>query len=265
MPRNYKQNFVRVFGALLYRDVRFVLSQLPSRLLDGFFVVAVQTLAIGSFLPLLGMSPSLTGPLYIGTMTQIMFSTAFTFAFRFAFDLKTDRFIEYELTLPLPKLWVVGKIIVSFMIQLALIGLPLIFLGTIFLNKVFSLHNAHWGLSITMYFLTLLFYSLLFIYMAFNYSYAWFTDNAWARRLTPLFLTGSAYFTWYKLFAFNKFLAYFLLINPLTYVHEGLRAALLGQENFLPIWICIPALMLFCGAMMMLLNRAVNKRLDPVL
>ena len=248
MYHSYTGNYMRVFGALLYRDVRFIISQLPSRLLDGVFIVAVQTLAIGSFLPLLGMPVELSGPLYIGTMTQIIFSTAFTFAFRIAFDLKTDRFIEYELTLPLPKFLVIAKIIVSFMIQLALVGLPLIFLGTVFLGKIFSLHNASWALSIITYFLTLLFYSLLFVYLAFNYSYPWFTDNAWTRRLTPLFLTGCAYFTWYKLYAFNHFLAYFLLINPLTYVHEGLRAALLGQENFLSAWLCVPALICFVYA-----------------
>lgn len=258
----YKE-YISAWLALLYRDIQFILSQLPSRLIDGFIVVCAQTLAIGSFLPLLGMPAYLTGPLYIGTITQITFASAFTIAFRLASDLKNSRYIEYELTLPLPASWVVAKIIFSFMIQLALVGCPLIFLGALFLGNIFSLQKAHIFFAIIMYSLTLLFYALLFVYLAIHHSYTWFCDNTWVRRLTPLFLLGCSYFTWYKLYAFNPFLARFLLLNPLTYIHEGLRTALLGPEEFLAIEICIPMLIIFCVGLFFLLAKAVKKRLDP--
>jgi ABC-type polysaccharide/polyol phosphate export permease len=86
----------------------------------------------------------------------------------------------------------------------------------------------------------------------------------WARRLSPLFLLGCAYFSWKQLAGFNYSIALLVLLNPLTYVHEGLRTAFLGGSEFLPLYFCMPAVIIFCAVLILLLARAVKHRLDPV-
>ncbi len=259
-----KMAYVRTFGALAYRDIRFIISGLHTRLIDGAIILLMQLLVIAKFLPLLGMPADLIAPLFIGTMTQIIFSASYGIAFRQVADLRKTRFINYQLMLPLPKLWLFAQFISSFMIEIAFISLPLLILGSIFLGSTFFGSGSSWLAVIAMYLISLFFYALFFIYLVFNSSYTWFMDNVWARRLSPLFLLGCSYYTWYKLYAFNAGIGILQLLNPLTYVHEGLRAALLGQEGFLPLWICLCMVIFWCIIMGLLLARAITKRLDPV-
>lgn len=257
-------NYACTFAMLAWRDLRAILARLPARLFDGSIVVFMQTLAIGQFLPLLGMPGQLIAPLFIGTFTQIIFTAAYGISFRYVNDLHKNKFINYQLTLPLPKAWVFAHIVLSFIIEFICISIPLVFLGSIFLGSSFSLIHARWPLVFCMYALTLVFYALLFVYLAFACPYTWFLDNIWARRLTPLFLLGCSYYTWKKLYAFNVPLAVILLANPLTYVHEGLRGTLLEPSFFLSAWLCMGIIAGACALLIVLLTHAVRKRLDPV-
>lgn len=255
---------LRTFWALMYRDIRFIIASLPGRLVDGCIIVMMQTLVIGSFLPLLGMPQELIGPLFIGMITQIVFSSAYGIAFRQANDLKKSKFINYQLALPLNKIWLFAQIIISFMIEVAFISLPLICLGSIFLSSYFTIQSSSLLATTIMYLCALLLYSTIFIYLVYQCEYTWFLDNVWARRLTPLFFFGCGYYTWKKLYAFNAGLGTLFLLNPITYIHEGLRNVLLGGDQFIPLWICLSMTIIFCAVLMFGLKLAVKKRLDPV-
>lgn len=257
-------HYLRTFNALVYRDFKFILSELKTRIIDGGVIAMMQILVIAYFLPLLGMPSSLIGPLFIGMLTQIVFSSGYNIAFKHANDLKHAKFINYQIALPLPKKWLFGQIILSFIIELMMITLPIIAFGIMVLSSSISFNPPSWILLVFMYLLNLLFYSLFFLQISFSSSYTWFLDNVWARRLTPLFFFGCGYYTWKGLLGFNKTLAYLFLLNPLTYVHEGLRSALFGQEHYIPLLICIVAVSITCAVLCYLLTRAIHKRLDPV-
>lgn len=264
MPVTSNLDQMRTFWALIYRDIRFIIDSLPGRLIDGCIIVIMQTLVIGKFLPLIGMPKELIGPLFIGMITQIVFSSAYGIAFRQANDLKKSKFINYQLALPLNKKWLFGQIILSFMIEVAFISLPLIALGSIFLSSYFTIQTSSLAATAFMYILSLLVYSSLFIYLVYSCDFNWFLDNVWARRLTPLFFFGCGYYTWKKLYAFNSGLAVLTLLNPITYVHEGLRNVLLTGGEFIPLWICVCMTIIFCSALMIGLKSAIKRRLDPV-
>ena len=258
------KQYARTFAALAYRDFKFIMSELHTRIIDGMVIAVMQILVIAYFLPILGMPADLIGPLFIGMLTQIVFSAGFNISFKYANDLNFNKFINYQMALPLPKLWLFAQIVLSFMIELMMVTLPIIAFGSIALSSSLPINPASWILVVVMYLLNLLLYTLLFLHIAFSSSYIWFLDNVWARRLTPLFFFGCGYYTWKKLLNFNAGLAYLFLLNPITYVHEGLRAALFGQEHYLPLWICMIAVMLICVGLAYLLSRAIKKRLDPV-
>lgn len=258
---SYQQ--LRTFWALLYRDLRFIIAGLNTRLIDGLVIVTMQTLVIGTFLPLLGMPKELIGPLFIGMITQIVFSSAYGIAFRQVNDLKKTKFINYLLALPLNKAWLFGQMILAFMIEVAFVSLPLICLGTLFLSAYFTIQGSFLTMAI-MYLLSLVLYATLFVFFIYHYDYSWFLDNIWARRLSPLFLFGCSYFPWKKLYAFNKGLAVLMLCNPVTYIHEGLRSAFFGGTDFIPLWICIIVTIASCAGLMLWLKFTIMRRLDPV-
>ncbi len=257
-------NQLRTFWVLMQRDIRFILASLPGRLLNSAVIVAMQTLVIGQFLPLLGMPPDLIGPLFVGMITQIVFASAYGIAFGKVVDLKRNQYINYQLALPLHKMLLFCQYIIAFMIEVAFISLPMIILGSILLSSHFTITSSSWVATVAMYCLALLLYATIFIVLVYRYEYTWFIDNIWARRLTPLLFLGCGYYTWKKLYAFNKGLAILTLANPITYLHEGLRNVLLGGDEFIPLWICMGMTIFFCGALLLTLAYAIDKRLDPV-
>lgn len=260
----FRLQSLATFKALLYRDVRSILWTTPGRLIDAAIVSSLQILAISQFFPLLGMPNNMIAPLFLSTITQITFSISYGIAFNYVADLHNNRFINYQIILPMPKLFLFAEYILVFMIEISLVSLPLIISASLFLGPLFPVADANWPAAVLIYLLATFFYAALFLYLAFNCPYTWFLDNVWPRRLAILFLFGCSFFTWKKLYNFSPYLATLFLLNPVTFIHEGFRAALLGGNDYLPLWICIPVVFLFCLLIIFLLTRAIKKRLDPV-
>jgi hypothetical protein len=256
--------YFQTFCVLAHRDLRLITATIKGRLVDGCIIVFLQTLAIGQFLPLLGMPISMIAPVYIGTITQLIFSTSFAVAFRHVYDIEKVRFFRYQMSLPLPKTLLFAEYIFSFMLEIFSILIPVFCLGTLLLGTSFPLDQMRVLPSIGMFVLMVFFYALLFIYFAFSLNYFWFLDNVWVRRIGPMFLLGCTFFTWKQANGFSPFFAKLFLVCPVTYVHEGMRAALLGQSNYLPLWICVTVILSCCAALIFLLQRAIKRRLDPI-
>ncbi len=256
--------YFQTFCVLAHRDLRLITANITGRLIDGCIIVFLQTLAIGQFLPLLGMPISMIAPLYIGTTTQVIFSTSFAVAFRYVYDIEKVRFFRYQMSLPLPKTLLFAEYIFTFMLEIFSILIPVFCIGTLLLGTSFPLDQMRIIPSIGMFVLMVFFYSLIFIYFAFSLNYFWFLDNVWVRRLGPMFLLGCTFFTWKQAYAFSPFFAKLFLLCPVTYVHEGMRAAMLGQSNYLPLWICVTVILSCSAALIVLLQRAIRRRLDPI-
>ena len=183
---------------------------------------------------------------------------------RMVYDLKFDRFIDYFLTLPLPKTWLFAYYLSSFMIESAIVTLPLVTLGIIALGNNFGPINGSFIAFLCVYFLALLFWSLFFLGSSILYSFQWFKSNMWARRIMPLFIFGPAFFTFKTISAVIPIFSKLFWLNPLTYVIEGLRSALLAGPDYLPLSICVPGI--FVGIMIMCirLRYSIYEQLDPV-
>ncbi|MFZ5954672.1 MAG: hypothetical protein ACOYT8_06275 [Candidatus Dependentiae bacterium] len=257
-------NNVRVFFALLRRDIRFIGHTLLKDLIDAGILCLLQVLVFGRLLPLLGMSIANVGPLYLVNICQILFLLGFNLAFNLVFDLKFDRFIQYHFTLPISKRWLFAQYVCSFMLKCITISLPLVSLGLFLLRDIILLSHANWLQFGIMYTTSMIFFALLFLTLSFKYEYKWFLDNIWPRRLSPLFLLSASFFPWYKVKAFSNFFGYLFLLNPITYIIEGFRTTLLGGNYYLPFWLCLSVLVCSIAGLIVLLTNAVYKRLNPV-
>ena len=112
-------NNIAIFLALLTRDLKVLKRRLNSLIIDGLILVSVTVLIFGYLLPLLGMPTTLIAPIFLGnSLSFFLASLGYNFATRMVYDLKFDRFIDYFLTLPLPKKWLFAYFITSFIIEL---------------------------------------------------------------------------------------------------------------------------------------------------
>lgn len=254
----------RVFFSLLHRDLKVLGGRLGSLFLDNIVMLLTNVAMFGYLLPLMGMSKNLIAPLFIGYVIMSFFELGYGLAIKIVHDVKFDKFIDYQLSLPMSTHWLLAEYITNFAIKACVVTLPILSFGILLLGNKFVIVQTHWLAFIFMYFLSLIFFATLFLYYSFAYDYNWFRVNLWSRRLEPLFLFGAVFIVWKPLYAFSKALGILFLLNPVTYVAEGLRATLIGGNDFLPIWICMLAVSVGIVISWLLLVPAMRKKLDLV-
>lgn len=258
------QYATRTIIALLRRDLKVLSQKLLGTLIDGAILVTTEIMLYAHFLPLMGMPAVNIAPLYIGSVIFILFFLGENTALKQIFDIHNDRFIDYQITLPLGYRALFTYHVISFMIEAFLISIPLFVVGIIMLGQKISLVHAQWPLFIIIYFLSILLFALFFLVTSVIVKLEWFMDNIWPRVLSPLYAFGCTVFIWHDVYDFSKPLAYACLTNPLTYVSEGLRASLLGGNQFINAWICMVMIMVSIALNIWLLAYGIKKRLDPV-
>lgn len=260
---SFTQN-ISIFWALITRDIKVIRQRLHNLIIDGLILVCVSVLVFGYLLPLLGMSTTLIAPIFLGnSLSFFLASLGYNFATRMAYDLKFDHFIEYFLTLPLPKRWLFAYFITSFIIETIIITLPLVTLGIILLGNNFGPIQGNFITFFFVYLLVLLFWALFFLGSSFTYTYQWFKNNMWARRIMPLFVFSPAFFTFKKISLIAPLFAQFTLLNPLTYTVEGLRVSLLGGTDYVSLTTCLIGIIVGIIIMSVRLYYGFYKQLDP--
>lgn len=257
-------NNARIFYALIHRDMKVFGSKFKDAFIDGMCLVGLQVILYGYLFPVMGMKSNLIAPLYTSTIILMLFTIGFSQALRMMFDIQFNRYIDFLIILPLPKPWLFATYIFSFMLETFLTTLPLITIGIMILGKQFPVGQIQWIPFFAFYIFSLLFSAVFFLTLALSFPYQWFMDNVWPRILSPLMCIGAIFFPWIGIYAFSPKIAYLALINPFTYIAEGIRTGLLNGDTYLPFIYCIPAVGFALLIMLIQLTRSIKNRLDPV-
>lgn len=260
-------NFFWIFLALLRRDLLVLKSKMFDLLLDSFVVLATELLILGKLYPLLGMPDEYIAPLFIGSSIGfILLDLGYSFAMQYTYSVPYTGYseIEYHLTLPLPKWLVFIEYIVYFVIESLVVTVPLIALGVLLIPSIAEQIVGSWLLFALFYILAVAFFGIFFLASSFWYSPEWFKNNMWARRLNILLCFSSLFYPWKQVAVLMPWMGHLLLFNPLTYITEGMRAALLTDTDYLSLYICVPMTLAFILIDCWRLQRGIYKRLDPV-
>lgn len=256
-------SYSRISGALLKKNLIVLRKNLASRLLDGFLVSATMFLIYSKLFPLLGMPTSMIPPLYLGAIAIFIFFLNFSYAMRTMFDLEYNRLIDYHIILPLPKSWLIATQTVYSIIETSLVTIPLFAMGLAGIEG-FSLSPASLLSFAAIFLLANTFYALFFLGVSYWYSFHWFLQNVWPRRLTIMLNFGASFLLWKQVHAISAPIAYIMLCNPLTYIAEGTRASLIGGSSFISLPVSLVAIIISIGFALLIVSFGIKKRLDPV-
>ena len=263
MNNEFSHN-IHIFWALLRKDLKLFIAKFKGILIDCLIPLIANVISFGYLFPLLGMAESLVAPTFLGMNVMLFISLGFSLAQRIQVDLEYKKFIDYQITLPIPKRWLFFEYITYFTIELMGMIFPLTVFGIMLLGNRFITVSPNWIIFLPFFILSSLFFALFFMAISFRYPYIWWKDNIWTRRLMPLFCLGCVFFVWQKLYAFSPFLGIVFLLNPITYVAEGFRACLIGGNEFLPISLCTCILVIYMLLFCFVLKNSIFKRIDPV-
>ena len=253
---------------LLKRDMYLLKKNMWGKCLDGILLTCTQLIMYGKLFPLLGMPKEYILPIYVGSTTLLLFiSLGFTMAINIVISALHEGHAQFEyfFTLPCPKKWIFVYHVLSFVIETALITLPLLLVGIFCLADNGGLLIVSSAFSFfPFYFASLTVIATFFLAIAFVHRPQWFLDNVWPRRIGPLMSLSSAFFSWKLVASYAPIMGTVLLLNPMTYITEGIRATLLPHAPHISLLFCCAALALFFIFCCYLLQKGVYKQLDPV-
>jgi ABC-2 type transport system permease protein len=240
---------LRVFGAILWRDIFVTGRELPAFLaqvvLQPFFLLFV----FGRILADLGYTQAgyaqllLPGVVALTAVLTALQSTALPLVIEFSFTKE----IEDRLLAPLPT-WLVAIEKVVFAAMRALVAAALMFpIGVLVLGSV-PFRPAGLPLLVPVLVLGSLAGGAMGLTLG-TLVEPRRINLVFALVLTPLLFTGASQYPWPSLDRLPWFQVV-TLFNPLTYTSEGMRAALIPQVPHLAPWISLAALVVSVGVFM---------------
>ncbi|MBY0353248.1 ABC transporter permease [Candidatus Babeliales bacterium] len=179
-------------------------------------------------------------------------------------DFAGERSIGYYLTLPVQPSVVLFSSACAYATIGTLLSLSMLVVGKILFFASFNLAAVAWCKLIAITVLSNLFYGMLALAIAAHVGKVAKIGNVWSRFIFPLWFLGGFQFSWAAMHKAWPPLAYGLLANPITYIMEGTRAALLGQQDFFSWWTCMGMLTLFTLACWCAVYNRMKKQLDFV-
>lgn len=241
-PATYAVSPAKVFFALLSRDARVTRRELPFFLIRTLMQPVMFIVVFGFLLPKMGF----LGPQYKATLLPGILGISLTMsaiqsvALPMMQDFGWTNEIEDRLLAPIPiPLIAIEKILVG-TIQGLIAGLVVLPIARLIMGPIPGLTLSHIGETVGIAFLGSATFSAIGLFMgtAIKPQQIGFMFSL---IIAPMLFFGCAYYPWRGLDVVPV-LKYAVLINPLVYVAEGLRAVLTPNGPHMPLPVVVAAL-----------------------
>jgi ABC-2 type transport system permease protein len=234
----------RIFLALLRRDLRVARRELPSFLIRTTMQPLMFVIVFGFLLPRMGfVRGNYTAALLPGVLAvSLAFSSVQSVALPMVADLGWTREIEDRLLAPTNLRIVALEKVVSGSIQGVFAALFVLPIARLIMGPIPGLTVGHFGVVIAVTALGAAAFSVLGLLLGTAIA-PQHIGLMFSVIVAPMIFFGCAYYPWVGLKAVPA-IQYAVLINPLVYVSEGMRAALTPGLPHMPIAYVVLALTL---------------------
>jgi ABC-2 type transport system permease protein len=249
---------------LIRRDLRVFKGDFWGKLFDNALLLFTTIVIFGYFLPAYGLKADYGPFLFIGVIAGFGFFDMMGKVSSLIADIEGDRTILYTLTLPIPSWLVFVYIGISWGLLSSIISILMFPLGKLLLYSQFDLGKINLLQLPLIFILSNLFFGFFGLWLVAVLKKMSSLGHLFIRVINPMYSFGGWWYSWLAIFTISPVLGYLHLINPLLYVMEGMRAACLGQEGYLPFWFSLAALSFLTLVFAWNAIRRLQKRLDCV-
>ena len=236
-----------VFGALLLRDATVARRELPAFLVRVTFQPLMFVTVFGYLMPLMAlMDRSYTATLLPGIIgVTLAFSSLQGVALPMVADLGLTREIEDRLLAPIPTWLVALQKVVAGVIQGTIAALFVLPVARLIMGPIPNLTMSHAGEVLAVTLLGAATFSTLGLLLGTVVSGPQI-GLVFSMIVAPMIMFGCAYYPWKALFHVPV-IQYAMLVNPLVYVSEGMRAALTPDLPHMSLRTVVAALTVITG------------------
>jgi ABC-type polysaccharide/polyol phosphate export permease len=258
------KSYLKTFWALLRTDFAIVNKNIVNDIIDVFIWISLISIVFTYIFPRLGMAQSFGALALVGTIASCGIFDIWGTTANYLSDLEGNNTNSYFFTLPIPSWMIFVKIALGQAYKTTILASFIIPLGKIILGNRLDLSNFA-PLKFLLIFLTVNIFCGFFAILMMSITPSMKRVNSvWVRILFPLWFLGGAEFPWKVIQGMSEYLSYAILLNPILYCMEGIRATVLGQENYLNFWVCLIFLWAAGGVVGFIGMRRLKKNLDLV-
>ena len=254
-------NQLQTFWALIQRDWAVFVPEYKDRFINTLFWITLVIIVFEYIMPEAGLK-NYGVFIAVSSIAVCGLWNVMNIACDMIADLENERSITYYLTLPLPQWMVFVRIAISNAIQATALCVFFLPLAKVLLWNQFSFAQINWFQFTILFILTNLFYGFFSLFLASCIKSFKTVENVQMRIMWPMWFAGCYQFTWTSLYQLSPALAYASCVNPLVFIHEGIRVATFGQEGSLPFVVCMGALVIFIVLFGVIGIWRLKKRLD---
>lgn len=248
---------------LVWADLTVFKQLALDKIIDIGIWVILTILVTGYVMPYFGLVNF--GPFqFCGVIAAVGLFELYSNVVDVVSDLEGDRVINYNLTLPIPSIWALISKSAYYFIIYVLLTTTMLPIGLVCLwNQVHLLHISYYKLALAIIFQSI-FFSCFVLWAASMIENMGKLGTVWARFIFPMWFMGGFQFSWFALYQAMPMIAYLNVINPMIYITESTRAAMLGQEGYVNFWVCLIAIIGYSALCLLLGISNLKKRLDFV-
>ena len=235
----------KTFKELLKTDLYILKGTIVDQVINLMIWTCANLLVMGYLMPAFGLSAGYGPFILAGLCASAGLFGVFPSVAGMVSDFEGDQIITYYLTLPLPSWMVFLRLIFYYTLNFAMLGILVLPIGQLIIWKQFNLLNISFHKFAIIFIIIHLFYGAFTLWIASRVPNMTKIGNVWMRFVYPIWFMGGFQFSWSVLASKWPYLAYMNFLNPITYMMEGMRAAVLGQEGYLNFWLCAGMLALF--------------------
>lgn len=228
---------LHMFKTMLRVDFEQARGTFFAKLVDRFVWVISLILVGGYLLPSMGITSDYGKMLLAAALAGLGMLESYSCIAQIVADLGGDYVLSYYLTLPVSATTIFLRILVYNALFFSAACFLLFPICNIWLPEPIAYGNIHWPKFVTMIFLSNFFHGAVILWGATFVQDMRMLGKIWSRLLHPLWFLGGLQFTWATLAKKSPLLGYLILLNPLIHATDGLRSAVLQNEEYLPFWI----------------------------
>ncbi len=230
-PRVFSQ--FTIFLRMLEMDMHLLKSLIKDKIIDYFIWVVSQVLIFRYLMPHFGLSVQYSTFIMAGMCASGGLFQIFPTVVSMVSDFNNDRVVLWYLLTPVPSylLFIRWALFCGF--SAFIMGISVLPLGKLLLWDLFDLSKIQMMQFFLVFMCINIFFGCFALWLVSFLKTTERVGTIWMRMMYPLWSFGCYNFSWKLLYASFPLVAYINLLNPLTYVMEGGRAALLGSPEYI--------------------------------
>jgi ABC-2 type transport system permease protein len=256
--------YFNVFKALVCADLKVFKQSLIDKCIDIGIWVILTIVVMGYVMQHFGLAHDFGPFQFAGVLAAIGLFELYGNAVELVSDFEGDRVINYNLTLPIPSWLAIIAKSTFYFITYCVLTLIMFPLGKLCLWNQLDLSQINYPEFVLILIAQNIFFACFLMWAASIIANMTKLGSIWARYIFPMWFMGGFQFSQLALWNAIPWLASLNVLNPMIYITEGMRAAMLGQAGYLNFWLCLIVTLGFAALALALGLRNLKKRLDFV-